>query len=123
MAKERTDTLVKFRANDVLEFAGLRIGFGIGDRKRIGEKALCQTTAADDVASAALPAIGQPHLGILHIHKAHNRQTLDRALWVRIERMEARQFGAPSDFLAKPQLFQNVIETSFVFGRVNGDLR
>ena len=39
MAKERADALVQFRADDVLEFAGLRMRFGIVDGKSVLEKA------------------------------------------------------------------------------------
>jgi hypothetical protein len=39
MTEERADALVELGANDVLEFAGVRVGFGIGDRKCIGQQA------------------------------------------------------------------------------------
>ena len=36
MTEERADTLVEFGADDVFEFARVRIGFRLGDRKCVG---------------------------------------------------------------------------------------
>jgi NADH/NAD ratio-sensing transcriptional regulator Rex len=36
MAQECADALVEFGTDDVLEFAGMRVRFGIGNRKSVG---------------------------------------------------------------------------------------
>ena len=55
MAEKRANALVEFGADDVLELAGVRIGFGFGDRKCVGEQAFGETAAANDVARAIFP--------------------------------------------------------------------
>ena len=52
MTKKRTDALIELRANDVFEFASMRVGFRISDGERVGEQALGEATAAHDVARA-----------------------------------------------------------------------
>src|ERR1700758_1424345 len=42
MTEERADALVELGADDVFKLAGVRVGFGIGDRKCIGQQAFCQ---------------------------------------------------------------------------------
>ena len=59
MAKETAYALVELWADDVLEFAGLRIGLGVGDRKRVCEEAFSEPTTTNDIASAALAAVSQ----------------------------------------------------------------
>ncbi len=58
MAKEAADALVEFRADDVLEFAGLGVRFVVVNPKRVFEQALGQTMAPHHVARAAFSAIG-----------------------------------------------------------------
>lgn len=107
----------------MLEFAGLRVGFGIGDGKCVGEEPLGKPAAADDVACAASAAIGQIDFGILYGDEAKNGETLNGALGVGIQRMETGEFGAPTDLGTEPEFFEDMIETRFVFGRINSDLR
>jgi hypothetical protein len=40
VTKKGTNPLLELRADNVLEFAGMRIGFGFNNRKCIGEEAL-----------------------------------------------------------------------------------
>ena len=47
MAEERADALVQFRADDVFEFAGLRVRFGIVNREGVLEEALREPMAPD----------------------------------------------------------------------------
>jgi hypothetical protein len=58
MAEEAADALVEFRADDVLEFAGLGVRFVVVNAKRVFEQTLGQAMAPHHVARAALPAIG-----------------------------------------------------------------
>ena len=53
MTEEGADTLVEFGRDDVLEAAGLLMGFGVFDGKSIGEEAFSQAVATDNVARAA----------------------------------------------------------------------
>ena len=59
MAEECADTLVELGADDVFEFAGLIVGFGIFDGERVFEKALGQAMAAHNVARASRACVGQ----------------------------------------------------------------
>src|SRR5271169_2671804 len=52
VAKERADTLVQLRADDVLELAGLRVRLGVVDGKRVLEEAFGQAVTAHHVARA-----------------------------------------------------------------------
>jgi hypothetical protein len=68
VSKKSTDALVEFGTDDVFEFAGLRMSFGIVDGKSVFEKALGQAMTADHV-SCALAADGcELHFPILHFH-------------------------------------------------------
>ena len=59
MAQECADTLVQLGTDDVLEFAGLIVGFGVVDREGVFEEALGQAVAADDIAGAASACVGE----------------------------------------------------------------
>jgi hypothetical protein len=65
MAEKAADALVEFRADDVLELAGLVVYFGIFDGKRILEKTLGEPVAADYAAGSAAAAWRQLHFAIL----------------------------------------------------------
>src|SRR5690348_1418293 len=123
MAEKRADALVEFRADDVLEFAGLRIGLGVWDRKSVSEEALGETAAADDIAGAALTAVGEGNFGIVSGDEADERETLNGALGICIERMETGKPGAFAGLLTNPEFFEDVVETRFIFRGINGDLR
>jgi len=59
MAEESADALVELGTDDVFEFAGLVVGFGIFDGECVFEKALGEPMAADDVAGAAGAGVGE----------------------------------------------------------------
>ena len=59
MAQERADTLVQLGTDDVFEFAGLVVGFGVVDREGVFEEALGQAVAADDIAGTASTCVGE----------------------------------------------------------------
>jgi hypothetical protein len=59
MAQERTDTLVQLGTDDVFEFTGLVVGFGVVDREGVFEEALGQAVAADYIAGAASACVGE----------------------------------------------------------------
>lgn len=102
MAEKRADALVEFGADDVLEFAGLRIGLSVWDCKSVSEEAFGKTTAADNVASTTLATVGEGNFGIVSGHEADEREALNGALGIGIERMETRQPRAFAGFLANP---------------------
>ncbi len=52
VAQEGADALVEFGADDVFEFAGLVVGFGVVYGEGVFEEALGQAVAADYVAGA-----------------------------------------------------------------------
>src|SRR5881296_1588150 len=64
------DALVELRADDVFEFAGLRVRFGFVDGESVFEKALGQAMAADDVARSLAAHGRELHFAILHGHQA-----------------------------------------------------
>lgn len=102
MAEEATNALVELRTDNVLEFAGLRIGLGIGDGKRVCEEALSEAATANDIASASLAAVSQFNFGIVHCDQADNREALQGAFGIGIKGMETRKFRSLADFRAEP---------------------
>src|ERR1700687_2599413 len=68
--KERADTLVQLRADDVFEFAGLRARLGIVDGKGVLEEALGQAVTPDNVARALAAHGSELHFPVLHSHQA-----------------------------------------------------
>jgi hypothetical protein len=69
MAEESADALIKFRADDVLEFAGLVVRFGVFDCKCVFEKALGQAMAPDDISGAPRAGFGQLHVTVKRLHQ------------------------------------------------------
>lgn len=65
MAEERADALIQFRAYDVFELAGLRVRFGIVNRKSVLEKSLRKAMPPDDIARALASHGGELRLAIL----------------------------------------------------------
>ena len=53
MSEERTDALVEFGRDDVLEAAGLHLGFGVFDRKRVCKEPFGQAMTAHYITRAA----------------------------------------------------------------------
>jgi len=53
MSEEGTDALVEFGRDDVLEAAGLHVGFGVFDGKRVGEETFGEAMTAHYIARAA----------------------------------------------------------------------
>jgi hypothetical protein len=68
MAEEATDAPVQFRADDVLEFAGLVVHFGFVDRERVLEEPLSEAMTAHHVAGALAAAGGQLDFAISQFH-------------------------------------------------------
>lgn len=122
MAKEAANAFVEFGADDVFELAGLGVSFGVGDGEGVREESFGEATTANHVAGAALAGFGEIHFGIAHCDKAKDGQALERALGIGVERVEAGELGSLAGLGAEPKLFENMIETSFVFRGVNRDL-
>lgn len=123
MAEEAANALIELRADDVLELAGLRVSLGVGDGKRVRKEAFSEAATTNDIASAALATVSQFDFGIVHCHQAHDREALQGAFGIGIERMETRELRALADFRAEPQFLEHVIDARFVFGGVDSNLR
>jgi hypothetical protein len=123
MAEEGADALVEFGADDVLELAGVGIGFGIGDGESVGEEALGEATAADDIASAIVSALGERDLALMELEEAEVGEARDDAARI-LPAGVADFFDEGRDaFLAEnPNLLEEVIEVDFVGGGKFGDL-
>jgi hypothetical protein len=67
VTEKSADALIELGADDVFEFAGLGVGFGIIDGESIFEKALCEAMTAHYVASAAAAAVSEMHGGVAHL--------------------------------------------------------
>src|SRR5229473_7479611 len=70
MPEERANALVQFRADDVLELAGLRVRLGIVNGKSVLEEALGQAVTAHDVAGTLAAHGCKLHFPVLHLHQA-----------------------------------------------------
>jgi hypothetical protein len=68
VSEECTNALVQLGADDVFEFAGLRVGLGIVDRKSVLEQALGQAVTPDNVACALAARERELHFPVLHLH-------------------------------------------------------
>lgn len=64
MAKEGADAPVEFGADDVFEFAGLGIGFGLLDGKSVLKEALSEPMTADNVAGALRARSREMHIAV-----------------------------------------------------------
>jgi hypothetical protein len=127
MAKEATDTLIEFWADDVLEFASLVVQFGVFDGERVLEKSLGQPVAPDNVAGATAAARRQLHGSILQFDQLQIRHSAEHSLGrlIRQDRKIARRSrgaknfykGRLSFFATDPDLLEQVIEANFVIGR------
>ena len=69
MAEKGADALVQFGADDVFEFAGLRVGFGIVDGEGVLEEALGEAVAADNVASTTAAHGSKLHFTVSQLQK------------------------------------------------------
>ena len=67
--QEGANALVELRADDMFEFAGLRVRFGFVDGEGVFEEALGQAVAADDVARALTAHGRKLHFAVLHDHQ------------------------------------------------------
>ncbi len=98
MVEELANLVGGFGGKDVLELAGLLLDFGFAVHgKRIGEQALGQAVAADDVGSALMAARGEFDDGLaIASRKARRLQSVvaridERLVIVRFRRMRARR--------------------------------
>ena len=73
MAEESADTLIQFRADDVLELASLRVQFGVVDGKCVFEEPLREAMAPDDISRALASHGGELRLAILKFHEMQIR--------------------------------------------------
>ena len=68
VSEECANALVQLGADDVFEFAGLRVGLGIVDRKSVLEQALGQAVTPDNVACALAAHERELHFPVLHLY-------------------------------------------------------
>ena len=69
MAQEGADALVELRADDVFEFAGLAVGFGVVHREGVFEEAFGEAVAADYIAGAECPRWRKRNVTVLRLHE------------------------------------------------------
>src|ERR1700722_18215695 len=118
MTEERADALVELGANDVLEFAGVRVGFGIGDRKCIGQQAFCQAPPAHDIARAIFAVGGERDLAPPQFEEFQIREARDDPHWVGTARLpDFLERRLDSLFAANPHLLEQMIEADLIFFR------
>jgi len=68
VSEESTDALIEFWADDVLEFAGLRVRLGIVDGKSVLEEPFGEPVTPDDVARTLVAYGRELHFPVLHLH-------------------------------------------------------
>src|SRR5437879_9258239 len=95
MPQKCADALVELRADDVLELAGLVVGFGIFNREGVAEESLGEAVAADDVAGAAAAAIGELHFAAAHLDQAQINQAAERARGIRRSEEHTSELQSP----------------------------
>jgi len=120
MAEEAANALVEFGRDDVLEFAGLTVGFVVVDAERVLEEALGEAMTADDVAGAAFATIGQLDLAIGEnvneakvFHAGESTDGIDTAGGA-----DVLDVGAIPFFAANPDLLEEMVKVDAV---VHGD--
>src|SRR5580698_2477886 len=125
MVEECADALVELGRNDVFEFAGLSIYFGIGHGKCVCKQTFGQPAPPDDVAGAHGAAIGNCRVAAAEFHKAlvfQAREHLSTVLAGPLLEMSS-VFGGSALFGLNPELDEHVIEPFlFVRGKF-GNLR
>lgn len=75
MTEERADALIQFRADDVLELAGLRVQFGVVDGEGVFEESLREAMAPDDISRSLASHGGELRLAVLKFHEMQIRHT------------------------------------------------
>ena len=124
MAEKGANALVEFGADDVLEFASVRIGFRFGDRKCVGEQPFCETTAANDVARAMLARFGECNFAITLDEQAEVLQARDHSDGIfHVRFPHAVEFGRDAFLIENPVLFEDVIVAYLLFRGHFRDLR
>jgi hypothetical protein len=125
--QEATNALVQFRADDVFEFAGLRVRLVLVDAESILEQPLRQPVAPHYIARAVLPAIGELYFVIFpHLDQPQIFHPRDCPHGINASgRSNMLQVRAASLFSANPDLLQQMIEVDAVIHRnalVNGQV-
>lgn len=124
MIQKRADPVIKLRADDVLELAGVRVRFGIGHGKCVREKPLGQPVAANHIARALLSALREMNLPGAQLDELQVRHAAQHADGVSFFwRAHALDVRGSAFFRANPNLFEQMIEAHLIFLRKNSDLR
>src|SRR5579885_1317142 len=125
MSQKRTDALIQFGRNDVLELARLRAGFGVVNREGVLEKPLRKPVPADHVTRAIRAAgrearraafqLDELQLGHARQHPAHRlfRQERQLAGWPFDAQVPGN--GGFAFFIANPDLLEQVVEANLFF--------
>lgn len=77
--QKRADFLVEFGADDVLELTSVRIRFGFGNRKSIGQQSFCEPPPPNDVASPCAASLRQSQLAFAHGEQPQRLKASDDA--------------------------------------------
>ena len=120
MAEETADALIEFGGDDVFELAGLAVGFVIVDAESVLEETLGKTVTTDDVAGAALAAIGKLDVTIgLDVDEAEIFHTREGADGIDTAGgADVGDVGAIAFFATDPDLLEEMVEVDAV---VHGD--
>jgi len=123
MIQKRANLLVKLRADDVLELAGLRMRLGIGNGKSISEEALGEAVTPDNVAGASAAVFGEADVAAADFHQMQIGHAAERAA----PGPPSRGCGCARRalrclFAANPDLLEQMIEALLFFGGDCGDL-
>ena len=103
--------------NDVLELAGVGVGFGFGEVKRVGEQTLGETAAANDVARAIFTLRGERDFVLADFEKSEALQARDDGRRIaNAVVLNALDFGDRTLFARNPNLLEKVIKLNFIFG-------
>jgi hypothetical protein len=127
MAEERADALVQLGADDVLEFAGLRMRLGILDGKCVLEETLGQAVAADDAARTLAAHGSELYFAVCHLYQVEIRHAGENSFgrfFCSDREFPSRPRGVEElgpcrlAFLpANPYLLEQMIEADFFVGR------
>ena len=126
MPKERANARVEFRADDVLEPAGLCVRFGFVNGKSVLEQTLGQTMAANHVARALASSWSQLRFPVAQrdqMQLCHTRKQARGGLFRHRRKFSRGPGGTQTRDLSRlpfltadPNLFEEVIKANFVVG-------
>src|ERR1700746_216825 len=118
MAQERADALVELGTDDVLEFAGVRVSFGIGDGECVSQQAFGETAAPHDIARAIFAVGREREFAAVQFEQFQIREARNNSHRVGTARLpDFLERRRDSLFAADPDLLEKMIEANLVLVR------